>query len=283
MQFSGKNDHSNKTKKMGIFSSNIKLLRKRKNLTQGEVAKILKIKRSSLSGYENEVALPNMAALISLSEFYNVSIDTLVKVDLAVLPESQLNQLERGYDVYIKGSNLRILVTAVGADNEENIELVPEKAKAGYASGFADPEYIKVLPTFRLPFLSKQKKYRSFQISGDSMLPIPDGSFITGEFIQNWNQIKDKQAYIILTINDGIVFKVAENKIKAEGILVLHSLNPLYEPYEISVQDIKEVWRFVNYISSEIPETNEMKTELLMQNLRILQRDVKQIQTKLQL
>jgi hypothetical protein len=79
------------------------------------------------------------------------------------------------------------------------------------------------------------------------------------------------------------VFKVAENKIKAEGILVLHSLNPLYEPYEISVQDIKEVWRFVNYISSEIPETNEMKTELLMQNLRILQRDVKQIQTKLQL
>jgi len=268
---------------MGIFSSNIKLLRKRKNLTQGEVAKILKIKRSSLSGYENEVALPNMAALISLSEFYNVSIDTLVKVDLAVLPESQLNQLERGYDVYIKGSNLRILVTAVGADNEENIELVPEKAKAGYASGFADPEYIKVLPTFRLPFLSKQKKYRSFQISGDSMLPIPDGSFITGEFIQNWNQIKDKQAYIILTINDGIVFKVAENKIKAEGILVLHSLNPLYEPYEISVQDIKEVWRFVNYISSEIPETNEMKTELLMQNLRILQRDVKQIQTKLQL
>jgi len=268
---------------MSIFSNNIKLLRRRKNLTQGDVAQILKMKRSSLSGYENEVAHPNMAALISLSEFYNVSIDTLVKVNLEALPESQLNQLERGYDVYIKGSSLRILATVVGEDNEENIELVPEKAKAGYTSGFADPEYIKVLPTFRLPFLSKQKKYRSFQISGDSMLPIPDGSFVTGEFVQNWHQIKNKQAYIILTINDGIVFKVAENKIRLEGKLVLHSLNPLYEPYEISVHDIKEVWRFVNYISSEMPETNEMKTEILAQSLKSLQRDVQQIQTKLQL
>jgi len=268
---------------MTTFSSNLKLLRKRKRFTQGDMAQSLKMKRSTLGGYENEVAYPNINALISLSEFFNVSIDTLIKVDLEQLPESQLNQLERGYDVYIKGSNLRVLVTAVGEDNEENIELVPEKAKAGYTSGFADPEYIKVLPTFRLPFLSREKKYRSFQISGDSMLPIPDGSYVTGEFVQNWTQIKSKQAYIILTLDDGIVFKVAENKIKQEGKLTLHSLNPLYNPYEIDVQEVKEVWRFVNYISGEMPETNEMKTEALVHSLKSLQRDVQQIQTRLQL
>ncbi len=55
----------------------------------------------------------------------------------------------------------------------------PEKAKAGYKGGFADPDYIRVLPTFQLPFLSRDKKYRTFQISGDSMLPIPDESFVT--------------------------------------------------------------------------------------------------------
>ena len=268
---------------MSIFSKNIKLLRKRRRDTQEELAQQLQMKRSTLSGYENEVAQPNMAALVSFSNYFNVSIDTLIKVDLGSLPESQINQMERGYDVYLKGSKLRVLVTTVNSDDEENIELVPEKAKAGYTSGFADPEYIKVLPTFRLPFLSKQKKYRSFQISGDSMLPIPDGAYVTGEFVQNWLQIRNKQAYIILTLDDGIVFKVVENKIEKDNKLILHSLNPLYEPYEIEVQQIKEMWRFVNYISNEMPLSNEMKTEALVHNLKKLQTEVKQIQTKLKL
>ena len=37
------------------FSSNIKFLRKRKSRTQDEVATALKLKRSTLSGYENSV------------------------------------------------------------------------------------------------------------------------------------------------------------------------------------------------------------------------------------
>lgn len=267
---------------MSIFSKNIKMLRKRKQFTQDEVSQDLSMKRSTLSGYENEVAHPNMQALVALSDYFNVSIDTLIKVELNKLAESQMNQLERGFDVFIKGSKLRILTTTVGDDNEENIELVAEKAKAGYTSGYADPEYIKVLPTFRLPFLSKQKKYRTFQISGDSMFPIPDGAYVTGEYVQNWNTIKDKGAYIILTLDDGIVFKVLENKIKTENKFHLHSLNSLYEPYDLLVTEIREVWRFVNYISSEMPEANEMRQDIA-QSLDSLRREVKQIQTKLNL
>lgn len=267
---------------MSVFSQNIKLLRNRKRFTQDEVAQSLAMKRSTLSGYENEVAHPSIQVLVAFSEYFNVSIDTLIKVDLTKLTESQMNQLERGYDVFIKGSKLRVLTTTVGSDNEENIELVMEKAKAGYTSGFADPEYIKVLPTFRLPFLSKQKKYRSFQISGDSMLPIPDGAYVTGEYVQNWNSIKDKGAYIILTLDDGIVFKVIENRIKNENKFRLHSLNSLYDPYDLNVSEVREVWRFVNYISSEMPEANEMRQDIA-QSLDSLRREVKQMQTKLNL
>ncbi|MBI9034904.1 MAG: helix-turn-helix domain-containing protein [Bacteroidales bacterium] len=264
------------------FSSNIKLLRKRRGRTQDEVAFTLKMKRSTLSGYENEVAQPGIQALLAFSDFYNVAIDTLIKVNLTELSERELSQLERGYDVYIRGSKLRILATTVTEDNEDNIELVHEKAKAGYKSGFADPEYIKILPTFQLPFLSKQRKYRTFQINGDSMLPIPDKSFVTGEYIQDWNLIKTKQAYIILTLNDGIMFKIIENRIETEGKLKLHSLNPLYDSYDLHVSDIKEVWKFINFISSEMPEPNEEK-EALVDTVRELRKDIKSIQTKLNL
>jgi len=264
------------------FKNNIKLLRKRKGCTQDDVASAMEMKRSTLSGYENGVAQPNLNALMRFSEYYGVAIDTLVKVDLSSLSGSQLSQLERGYDIYVKGSNLRVLATTVDQDNEDNIELVNEKAKAGYATGFADPDYIKVLPTFKLPFLSKQKKYRTFQVSGDSMLPIPDGSYVTGEFVQDWNYIRNHHAYIVLTKEDGIVFKVLENKIKEDGKIKLYSLNPLYIPYELPVTEIREIWKFVNYISSEVPEANKEK-DRLAEEVNQLKQQVQAIQMKLNL
>jgi len=236
------------------FTSNIKFLRKRRGRTQDDVAVALNLKRSTLSGYENGVAQPGIEILVSFSNYFNMSIDTLLKIDLTKLSESQLGELERGYDAYIKGSNLRVLTTTVGSDNEENIELVPEKAKAGYTTGYADPEYIGELPRFRLPFLSDKKKYRTFQLKGDSMLPIPEGSWVTGEFVQDWRQVISGKAYVVFTINDGIVFKVVENNITTEGKLILYSLNPVYEPYEVHINEVKEIWKFINYISSELPE-----------------------------
>lgn len=239
---------------MSVFAQNLKFLRKRRGLTQEDVALALNFKRPTLSGYENEVSEPGISDLLKIAEFYKFSLDTMLTVDISSLSDFQLKQLESGDDPYIRGSNIRILATTVNAENEDNIELVSEKAKAGYKTGFADPEYIRVLPTFTLPFLSKNRKYRTFQISGDSMLPIPDGSYVTAEFIPNWNLIRDRKAYIILTHDDGVVFKVVENQIREFKKLVLHSLNSIYRPYDLQINDIREVWQFVNYISPEMPE-----------------------------
>ena len=246
-----------------FFSTNIKFLRKRKGFTQGHVSQSLEMKRSTLNNYENEVSQPTVLALLTFSKYYKIAIDTLLNIDLIKLSELQIRQLEAGEDVFIRGGKLRVLATTVNNENNENIELVNEKAKAGYATGFADPEYISQLPVFNLPFLSKQKKYRTFQISGDSMLPIPEGSWITGEYLQDWSQIVSGQAYIIFTIDDGIVFKVVENVLKEEGALRLFSLNPLYDPYELHVSGIKEIWKFVHYISKELPEPVLPENELL--------------------
>ena len=254
---------------MSYFGKNIKLLRKRRGRTQDDIAFALEMKRSTLSGYENAVAQPGLDSLAAFSRYFNVSIDTLVKTDLNTLAESQLSQLERGYDVFLTGSNLRVLATTVDRDNEENIEMVSEKAKAGYRTGFADPEYIKVLPAFQMPFLSKQKKYRSFQVSGDSMLPIPDGAWVTCEFLQNWHLIQNRHAYVIHTLDDGVVFKVVENLIRNEGMLRLHSLNPAYEPYDVHVNSIREVWKFVHYISSEMPGEGVSNIDLARQVNRL--------------
>ena len=148
-----------------FLKENLKLLRKRRKRSQEDVAKSLNITRSAYNSYENGVAEPGIQILIRLSEFFQINIDKLLRTDLAKLNELQLSQLEKGFDLDLTGTRLRILATTVNADNDENIELVPLKAKAGYATGYADPDYIKTLPAFNLPFLSANRKYRSFPIS----------------------------------------------------------------------------------------------------------------------
>lgn len=262
------------------FASNIKILRKRRDRTQDEVANALNLKRSTLSGYENGIAQPGIEILISFAGYFNISIDTMLKIDMSKLSESQLGELERGYDAYVRGSNLRVLATTINSANIENIELVPEKAKAGYTTGYADPEYIGELPVFRLPFLSDKKKYRTFQLKGDSMLPIPEGSWVTGEYLQDWMNIISGNAYIVFTLDDGIVFKVVENNLKKNGKLILYSLNPLYEPYEVQISEVKEIWKFVNYISNELPDPIIPEKQLI-QTVVGLKNDLEKLKIKL--
>ncbi|MFW5805562.1 MAG: XRE family transcriptional regulator [Bacteroidales bacterium] len=236
------------------FNKNIKFLRKRNNRTQNQVAEEMNIKRSTLSGYENNVAEPGLDTLIRFSDYFNLPLDIIIKEDLSTFSERDIQKWEAGSDEYLKGSSLRILSHTIDDDNTENIELVNNKAKAGYTRGYADPDFIRELPSFRLPFLSRERTYRTFQISGDSMSPIPDGAWVTGEYVENWLAIKDGEAVIVLTLNDGIVFKIIENHLKSKKTVMLHSLNPEYEPYHIKADEIKEIWKFVNYISPCLPE-----------------------------
>lgn len=257
------------------LGSNLKTLRKRKRRTQDDVSVALSIPRPTYSGYENGVSVPGLETLLKLSDYYAVSVDALLRLDLSSMTESQLKVVESGSEAYIKGSNIRVLSGTVDSENNENIELVSQKAKAGYTRGFADPEFVKVLPVFQLPFLSRDKKYRTFQISGDSMLPIPDGAYVTGEFIRNWFSLKDGDACIILTLEDGIIFKCVENKLKSLAKLGVYSLNKEYEPYTIDAADIKEIWKFVNYISPELPEVPDDNS--------VLRREVANLREKVDL
>lgn len=263
------------------FGSNIKFLRNRKKLTQDQLATTLEINRSTLNNYENEISGPNLKSLILLSDYFHVAIDTLLRVDLNKLRESQLYELEHGQDVFLKGSNLRVLATTVDRQNRDNIELVSEKAKAGYLNGFADAEFISELPVFQLPFLSPERKYRTFQINGDSMLPIPDGAWITGEFVQDWNEIKTGELYVVLTLNEGLVFKQLINELAEHGHFRLISLNPAYQPYQLGATEIREIWKFVHYISREVAD-QPVSNDLIGQQLKVLTEEIRELKQSIQ-
>lgn len=224
------------------LNTNIKFLRKKKALTQESLAQALGISRSKLAGYELTIT-PPLDILVKISEYFGVSLDILIKEDLSSYSEYKLRELLET-DQFLRGRKLRILSTTVDAEGRELIEVVSQRAKASYLAGFADPEFISELPRFSLPFLPTDKKHRVFQVDGDSMLPIPDGSWIICEYIDDWLNIKDGERYVIVTEQDGVTFKIAYNRIQSEQKLLLCSSNPIYPPFEVEIEQVREVWRY---------------------------------------
>lgn len=60
-----------------MFGDILKQLRKREHMTQGDLAKALKISRSTIAMYETDVRNPDHELMIRISQLFNVSMDYL--------------------------------------------------------------------------------------------------------------------------------------------------------------------------------------------------------------
>ncbi|WP_029985958.1 XRE family transcriptional regulator [Pedobacter jeongneungensis] len=260
-----------------FFGSNIKFLRNRRKLSQESVAGALEIKRAKLSAIENGMTqMPAPEDVINFSNYFKVSIDSLFKVDLSKLGELKLRELEAGNDVYMNGSKIRVLAISVDKNNKENLEYVPVKAKAGYRSGFNDPDYIATLPKFSLPSLPKGKTFRMFPTTGDSMLPFPDGCDIVCQYIEDWGSLKPQTLCIaILQGEQDFVFKRVT--VQTDGLL-MESLNPVYKPYVVPIPDVLELWQYYSYHTRDIPEAQDIQSIASM--VRKIHADIKALQAK---
>lgn len=245
---------------MAGIANNLKYLRKTKGLTQQQFADAMEIKRASVGAYEEGRAEPRYELLDKIATFYGLTMDELVKesIDERWKPSSKAS-----------GSNVRVLSITIDQQDRENIELVPVKASAGYLNGYGDPEYVAELPKFSLPFLN-QGSYRAFEIQGDSMLPLPSGSIVVGEYVEDWTSVKVGQTYIVVSGDEGVVYKRIGQKYKEGKGLLLVSDNKLYDPYWIPAEDVLEVWKAKAYISTELPEpgpepTMESLTSMIAQ------------------
>ncbi|MEM6360212.1 MAG: XRE family transcriptional regulator [Bacteroidota bacterium] len=255
---------------MSLISENIKFLRKQLGLTQGQFAEQIGIKRSLVGAYEESRADPRISNLINMAALFGTSVDILINKNVMRLSESELrtDNLKRGKEV---------LAITVNESGRENVELVPQKAAAGYLNGYADPEYIKELPKFQLPVLPGNATYRAFEITGDSMLPILPGTIIIGEFVEDIRDIKNGKTYVLVTQSEGVVYKRVFNYIKDTGKLFLVSDNRQYAPYQIDAEDVIEVWSSKAYLSLQFPDandSNEVSTEQLATIVLDLQKEI---------
>lgn len=252
---------------MSIFSDNLRYLRVKSNMTQQNIADALLIPRERYAKYEGTTD-PPLDCLRKISRYYHVSIDLLLSFDIRRVPYEDLIQLE---------DNRILLPITVDKEGENRIEIIPEKAQAGYLTGYSDPEFIEALQHISLPFL-RNGKYRAFPVTGDSMPPHKEGSFVVGEYIERIGDVVDGKTYILVTKTNGIVYK----RLNKKGInsLMAKSDNTIYEPYEVKASEIVEIWRYACSIATKEFEQEDLGVMNVKDILQGIRQDFSALRTE---
>ncbi|WP_163400408.1 XRE family transcriptional regulator [Flavobacterium fluviatile] len=244
---------------MSLFSDNIRVLRVRQKISQEKLAENLHITRGRYVKYEDGTSEAPYEILKKIARYYHMSIDLLLSVDIRKIDMQHLIKLE---------SNRLVLPILVDHGGENFIEIVTQKVKAGYLNGYSDPEYIESLQQISLPFLGPGK-HRGFPVEGDSMPPHEDGSIIVGRYVERLGDVQDGKTYILITKNEGMVYKrLNKNK---KNALVLESDNNFYPNYEVRLSDIIEIWEY----RCNIGRTDKKQELNEIQDLKELILDVK--------
>ena len=235
---------------MIYLASNLKHLRTAQKLSQQSLAEKILISRSNLAKYEKGLHDPGIEVLLRMSRYFHLTIDMLLTIDLSKVDVTQL-----------QNQNKIILPIQVDTQGDQKIEIVPQDASAGYLGNYSDPEYIEQLEHLSLPFLPNIQNCRAFPVNGDSMPPIIDGSYIIGKYIATINEIKPGSRYIIVSRDEGIVFKRIFKIENRE--LHLQSDNPRYRDFTIEGKEILEIWEFVAAITVQDSSERHFQNGLL--------------------
>lgn len=228
------------------------------------------ITRGRYAKYEDGASEPPLEILIKISRYFYVSIDLLVSVDLRRISLKEIMELP---------DNRIILPIKVDASGTHAIEIIPHKASMGYLGSYSDPEYIENLQTISLPFLGPGK-FRAFPVEGDSMPPHKEGSFIVGKYIERLSDLKKGKGYVFITRTEGMTYKKLQ-EIDSEAIVV-RADNNFYQPYNIDLQDLLEIWEYEASIATQEYSIDDFNpdNQTIISLLQQLQCEVKDLKKR---
>jgi transcriptional regulator with XRE-family HTH domain len=84
---------------MHFLGKNLRHLRKQSSRTQSEIASLIQKGQTTIGNWENGISEPSLNELLIISNYFDISVDTLLKIDLAETqgPISRLGGISRNY------------------------------------------------------------------------------------------------------------------------------------------------------------------------------------------
>lgn len=101
------------------FGENLQKLRKEKNISQENLAEALQVSRQTIGKWENGTTYPEAECLIQISDFFGVSIDTLLKGRVAeedtteTLSADQAGDIKSDVDLRQRNQKIRFVAAVI--------------------------------------------------------------------------------------------------------------------------------------------------------------------------
>lgn len=178
-----------------------------------------------------------------------------------------------------QGEQLRVLTLVKDPQERERIIFVPAPAQAAYGAELNKPSFIEELPTFSLPDYKYQEgTHRAFEVTGDVMEPtLFEGDKVVCSFLEPilWSSaLKDNFVYVIVTRADVMVGRVFSQLAEKE-LLELRCDNTFYDPVEIPIKDVLEIWYVRARISPFLPSPRNIQ-QLMREDIQDLRKSIRE-------
>jgi transcriptional regulator with XRE-family HTH domain len=231
---------------MSNFGKNIRKIRTFKNLSQSAFAEIFGITRASVGAYEEGRAEPKTESIIEIANYFQVSVDELLKKELTINDISKFNQKENYLNkpVMQENSIANIFISLVSISNYKE-----------YASHIGDNQFLANLPQLALPTGYKEIG-RAFEHNGIEMLihqhGIYHGDILFCSAIKNLQsaQLILNQIYTVISMD-----RIFTRRLTSIGnILVFSADNSGFPDLEIRLADIVELWLVSGRFSRFLPQ-----------------------------
>ncbi|MGB1003521.1 MAG: XRE family transcriptional regulator, partial [Salibacteraceae bacterium] len=93
--------------------------------------------------------------------------------------------------------------------------------------------------------------------------------------------IRDGQTYIVVTHNEGLVYKRIFKNESNQNVLTFKSDNAFYAPYEVRKDEIIELWEYTCKIDTQSYDNDDLNLSSIMQMMRSFQVELKDIKKKM--
>lgn len=162
-------------------------------------------------------------------------------------PQVQIEWLISGYGEMLKQTMEEKSAAAANA-NMRSIPLLDVKAAANGKGGYLpESSYIASEEVIHLPHhLVRGGRHIAVTVRGDSMSPtLQHGDIIICKEIERhlWQELPQQEVCLVESEENGLQVKRIENRLPQEGLITCLSDNPEHAPFQLSHEQIRQVWQ----------------------------------------
>lgn len=229
---------------MSFFGKNIKKIRTIKKLSQNDFGSLFGVTRATIGAYEEQRAEPKISTAVAIANYFNISLDLLLKKDITINELTNFDSLGRSEKQQQQHKQEQVA---------SEIPFVSSEQLKEYVIKGSDNRYIANLQKLTLPPFSGAK-LRAFEVAGSEM-EHGVGGIRNGDIViaysagANPETIEYGELYLIVYENDVFLRRI----VPRDQSLILVADNRSYADIAVEPEKLKELWRVYRWITTDIP------------------------------